>query len=407
MKPKVLMAASVASMIDQFNMSNIRLLQELGCEVHVACNFKEGNTCTAKRIRSLQESLKDMQVIQHQWDCPRNPGNVLRCGRAYRQLWELTGRYTYAWMHCHSPMGGVLARMVAYRRAIRVIYTAHGFHFYRGAPLKNRLIYYPAEKLLSYGTDLLLTINREDYSFARRRLSQKKVCYIPGVGIDVKKFQSLCKEQKRMQREQFCYKYKIPQEAVVLLSVGELSRRKNHQLVLSAMAELAREDVYYVICGRGACRNRLLRQAARLGISSHIRMIGFQEDMVGIYQSADAFVFPSLQEGMPVALMEAMAAGLPCIVSDIRGSRELITEQGGSMFQLGLHRAGYVNMQLLEQMVRLLRQPHLWERYGRYNQEKMKGYDMSVVNRKMKSIYGEFIEEFIKEEIQNRSNHDK
>lgn len=392
MKHKVLIAASVASMIDQFNLPNIRLLQKLGYEVHIACNFKEGNTCSAKRIRNLQEGLKEMQAMWHQWDCPRNPGNVLQCHRAYRQLWELTRQYAFAWIHCHSPLGGALARIVAYRRGIRVIYTAHGFHFYRGAPLKNWIVYYPVEKLLSYGTDLLITVNQEDYCFARHRLRQKKTCHIPGVGIDVEKFRPLDKEQKRMRRKQFCLKYRIPREAIVLLSVGELSRRKNHQLVLSALAELAREDVYYVICGRGAYRKKLIRQAERLGISSRVRMIGFQEDMARIYQSADMFVFPSLQEGMPTALMEAMAAGLPCIVSDIRGSRELVTEQGGSRFQLYPGRARFVNTQLQEQMTRLLEQPQLWERYGRHNQEKVKSYDITVVNKKMKHIYEEFCE---------------
>ena len=392
MRHRVLMAASVASMIDQFNLPNIRLLQELGCVVHVACNFKEGNTCSADRIRSLQGSFKEMQVMWHQWDCPRGPNSVLRCCRAYRQLLGLARQYTFAWIHCHSPIGGALARMVAYRRGIRVIYTAHGFHFYRGAPLKNWLMYYPAEKLLSYGTDLLITVNHEDYRFARRRLGQKKACHIPGVGIDVEKFRSMGKEQKMMQRKYFCHKYRIPQGAIVLLSVGELSRRKNHQLVLSVLAGLEREDVYYVICGRGAYRKKLIRQAERLGISSHVRMIGFQEDMVRIYQSADVFVFPSLQEGMPAALMEAMAAGLPCIVSDIRGSRELITEQGGSRFRLYPGWAGFVHTQLREQMVRLLERPQLWERYGCYNREKMKSYDISVVNRKMKNIYEEFAE---------------
>ncbi len=184
-KKAVLMIASVASMIDQFNMPNIRLLQEMGYEVHVACNFKEGNTCDAKRIRKLKETLASMQVVWHQWDCPRDVSSVKKCWNAYCQLRRLFRNNTFAWMHCHSPIGGALARIAARKGKIRVIYTAHGFHFYRGAPLRNWMFYYPVEKLLAGWTDVLITINREDYQFAGRRLKAGAVCHIPGVGIDV------------------------------------------------------------------------------------------------------------------------------------------------------------------------------------------------------------------------------
>ena len=117
-----------------------------------------------------------MQVVLHQWDCPRNIASIKKCGTAYRQLWQLTGSWQYAWIHCHSPVGGALARVVAHWRRIRVIYTAHGFHFYKGAPVKNWLLYYPVEKLLSYWTDILITVNKEDYRFAKRCLKARKVC---------------------------------------------------------------------------------------------------------------------------------------------------------------------------------------------------------------------------------------
>ena len=124
-------------------------------------------------------------------------------------------------------------------------------------------------------------------------------------------------------------KYRIPKHAVLLLSVGELSRRKNHQAVIEALAELGRTDLYYLICGQGGLKEELAQQAHRLGIADRVILPGFQQDVADMYRSADLFVFPSLQEGMPVALMEAMAAGLPCVVSDIRGNRDLIDEQGG------------------------------------------------------------------------------
>ncbi len=387
-KKKVLMAASVASMIDQFNMPNIRLLLELGYEVHVACNFLEGNTCDAGRIIKLKKRLREMSVLYYQWDCPRKMILAKACIKAYRQLLELAERQHFAWIHCHSPIGGALVRIVAHQCGIRVIYTAHGFHFYQGAPLKNWLLYYPVEKLLSYWTDVLVTVNQEDLRFARRNLNAKKVYRIPGVGIDLAPFQkqpagvdeqdiSIIKQPELP---------KTPKDAVCLLSVGELSRRKNHRIVLSAIAALQRKDLYYLICGQGKLRYRLKRQAQRLGIADQVNIIGYQEHMAHIYKKADIFVLPSIQEGLSVALMEAMAAGLPCIVSDIRGNRELISDKkhtGGIRFLLGRQK------QLQDALTRLADHKELRHRYGMYNQDIVMAYRLESVQRRMQKIYQE------------------
>lgn len=378
-KGTVLMLASVASMIDQFNMPNIRLLLEMGYEVHVACNFIEGNTCDAKRIRKLKKRLHNMQVVLHQWDCPRNIASIKKCGTAYRQLWQLTGSWQYAWIHCHSPVGGALARVVAHWRRIRVIYTAHGFHFYKGAPVKNWLLYYPVEKLLSYWTDILITVNKEDYRFAKQHLRAGKTYYIPGVGIDFR----LYKEKST----DICSKgfreiYKIPQDAVLLLSVGELSRRKDHRTVITALSKLHRKDVCYLICGQGKWKKKLVRCAVKHGVLESIRMPGFLEHVGEVYAQADIFILPSCQEGLSVALMEAMASGLPCVVSDIRGNRELIGEAR-------LRFKPKDAKQLMEILQRLLDDNRRRETYGALNRKKIAGYSLADVQKRMERIYYE------------------
>lgn len=392
-RKRVLMLASVASMIDQFNMPNIHLLIQEGYQVHVACNFEEGNTCDERRIQELKETLQQLGAW-HQWDCPRNICPPGQCIRAYRQLWELTGRYHFVWMHCHSPIGGALARMVAHHRKIAVIYTAHGFHFYRGAPFWNWLLYYPVEKLLAYWTDALITVNREDYCMARKNLKAGKVFYIPGVGIDLRKFQKPVGQRAQITQETagqpfyrqddvqgFRRQYQIPEEAILLLSVGELSKRKNHQAVITALAEIEKADIYYLICGQGALQQALMRQAQTLGIAERVIMPGFLRDVAAVYQNADIFMFPSLQEGMPVALMEAMAAGMPCVVSDIRGNRDLIDRRGGKRFAVS--DAG----QLRDAMLYFLDRPKERAACGCYNKEKIKEYSMETVQRKMRKIY--------------------
>ena len=165
---RVLMLASVASMIDQFNMSNIALLQKMGYHVDVACNFKEGNTCSEARVQELKKKLKDMEVRCYQVDFARNITHMAQNLKAYRQVVDLMKTNHYTFCHCHSPIGGVVARIAGHMTKTKIIYTAHGFHFYKGAPVKNWLLYYPVEWLLSWRTDALITFNHEDYERAAK-----------------------------------------------------------------------------------------------------------------------------------------------------------------------------------------------------------------------------------------------
>ncbi len=287
-------------------------------------------------------------------------------------------------VHCHSPAGGVLARLAAHKRGIRAIYTAHGFHFYQKAPLKNWLLYYPAEKLLARWTDVLVTVNREDYCFARRYLGAGRVCYLPGVGVDTELFgQQASDAEKR----EFRLTYGLPQDAAVLLSVGELSGRKNHRLALeavrrlSAAGELFGQKVCYLICGQGPKQKELVCQAKALEIADDVRLAGYQEDVRTFYQNADIFVFPSIQEGLPVALMEAMASGLPCVVSDIRGNRELIRRKFRFPLDTG------APQEMAGRLALLIRDPRLRREEGRRNQKKVQRYDREAVQKKMFAIY--------------------
>ncbi len=378
-KKRTLMAVSVASMIDQFNLPNLELMQEAGYEVHVACNFKKGNTCDLTQIACLKARLEEMGVVCHQWDCPRSPCAVRACIQAYQQLMRLERQYMFAWIHCQSPVGGALARITARRMGIRVLYTAHGFHFYRGAPWRNWVLFYPAEKLLARWTDVLVTVNQEDYQLAKQRFGAGRVERIAGIGIPIDRYTADdCERIKR--KKMLCRKFKIPEDALVLLSVGELSKGKNHRLVLQALAGLGRQDIYYLICGQGSGKRRLQRYARRLGISNLLRMAGYQRDMPWIYHGSDLFVFPSVREGMPVALMEAMASGLPCVVSNIRGNRELIPDAR-------LRFSPDCSWQLKDLLLQMTLDTNRREKYGRKNQENIRAYSLEVVQQKMRCIY--------------------
>lgn len=321
-----LVIASVASMIDQFNMPNIELLRRMGYHVDVACNFREGNTCTKEQVARLKKTLTSQGTGCFQIDFARDVTKLRRNGRAYRQLRAVAENKKYSLVHCHAPIGGVLGRIVfrKYRKkGTRVIYTAHGFHFFKGAPAKNWLLYYPVEKLLSRWTDCLVTINREDYKRAKKGFYAKRTVYVPGIGIDLEKIAAIRADRREKRRE-----IGIPENAYMLLSVGELSVRKNHKLILRALGELGDRNIYYVICGQGELENELRQYAKAHGMSENVRFLGYRTDVLKLCKTADLFVFPSLQEGLPVALMEAMACGALCIASDIRGNRDLFGEDG-------------------------------------------------------------------------------
>lgn len=316
---KVLFTATVARHINAFHIPFLRMFQEKGYETCVAANFK-----------GFEKKLEHCNV---QYDVPfeRNPFN-LQNFQAYKQLREIINNNEFEIIHCHIPVSGVLTRIASRRcrkkGASKIIYTAHGFHFYKGAPLINWLLYFPAEWICSFFTDVLITINKEDYEFAKKHLHAKKTEYIPGVGIDLEKFShKISDEEKQRIRAELG----LMPEDKLLLSVGELIKRKNHVMVLKALVNTDKYWKYY-ICGRGVLKDYLQKRIGELGLNDRVKLLGFRTDIDKLCACADLFVFPSLQEGLPVALMEAIACKTPVLCSKIRGNNDLVTEE--NMFDL-------------------------------------------------------------------------
>ena len=318
---KVLMLASVASMIDQFNIPNIAILQELGYKVEVACNFEKGNTCSEERVAELKKTLEKLGVDYYQIDFTRNVADLPQDFKSYQQVKDLVVEHQYSFVHCHSPIGGVIGRLVCHETGTKVIYTAHGFHFYDGAPLKNWMIYYPVEKFLSRYTDVLITINKEDYKRAKEKFYAKKTVYIPGVGVDTKKF-AACKVNKAQKRNSLG----VDDNDFLLLSVGELSERKNQKVIIDALGVM-REDatignIIYFAVGQGDMQEEFEHLVKRYKLEDHVKFLGFRTDIDELCEVADCFVHPSVREGLGIAPLEAMAAGLPLISSMVNGIKD-------------------------------------------------------------------------------------
>ncbi len=354
-----------------FLQENIRQLQEMGFDVHCASNI------ALDRIET--EKLVQMGVTAHQINIQRSPYSFQNLN-AIRQLAKLMEKLEVRGVHCHTPTGGLVARLAAKKAHIKpVIYTAHGFHFYTGAPLKNWLLYYPVEWLLARYTDVLITINQEDYERAKK-FAPNKVYYVPGVGVDVEKFGVIHIDRERKRRELGLHKNDF-----VLLSVGELIPRKNHVMVLDALALLKGrkefDNIQYVICGKGRLESELKERSHDLGLDGHVHFLGYRLDISELCVASDLFVFMSLQEGLPVALMEAMASGLPVICSDIRGNVDLV-ESGKN----GL-RVDNDTGKVAEAICELYHAPEIRAAYAANARRKICAFSLENIQEQMCDIY--------------------
>lgn len=378
---RVLMLASVASMIDQFNMPNIALLQKLGYEVDVACNFIEGNTCSDERVAELKQKLQDMHVRCYQINFARN---IRHMGQNMKALWQVEGlmkQNTYEFCHCHSPIGGVAARIAGHRTKTKVIYTAHGFHFYQGAPVMNWLVYYPVEKMLSRWTDVLITINHEDYKLAKKKFKMKKLTYVPGIGIDTQR-EGLSQKEKEEKRKELG----IPQDAFLITNAAEFTPNKNQKTVIEAIEQLHNPNIYFVMCGIGEKKAELEQYVKEHGLEEHIRFVGFRNDLHEILQASDCFVLSSFREGLSVALMEAMAEGLPVVCGRIRGNVDLIKDGKGGILVSPENKEDYeAAFRKLYEMKH--KELTYFQRMGQVNAENVKSFGRSAVESIMKGVY--------------------
>lgn len=339
---RVLFVTTISGFLPQFEKNDVKLLKQMGCQIHYASNF------TNPIYAFDKTELEKNGVALHQIDIEKSPAKINKNIKAIKQLIKIIDENDIDIVHCHNPMGGVAARIAARagKRKPKVIYTAHGFHFYKGAPIMNWLLFYTAERFLARYTDIIVTINREDYIRAKKfRLKKNGEVYlIHSVGVDKEKFapRPELRETKRAELG-------IPAEAFHIVTAAELNENKNQKVVIEAVAAIVNKyetsagndnkhnanyagksnrtyNIYYTICGKGPNEDNLRELIKSKGLEDQVQLLGYRTDMDEILQTADVFAFPSIREGLGVAAIEALMCNVPLIAADNRGTREYASD---------------------------------------------------------------------------------
>lgn len=369
---KVLLLAPMSSVHERFNIANINVLKKMNCELHIAANFK-----LDEHTQRYEQELQQEQIITHH--IPFQRSSLRKNLKCIPTLKELFRHEQFDMVHCHTETGGILTRMsMNVCKKTKYLYTPHGMSFYKGSSLKSQLIYRPIEKWICNAMSANLAMNEEEYQ-TLYKWNEKTAYYIHGIGVRLDTIQEIQVDRKN-KRSQFG----IPEDATLLLSVGELNKNKNHSTILKALQHMEEKpnNLYYMVCGEGVLKNNLLEQAKRNDTDWELILPGYRYDIAEIFNIADVFVFPSYHEGLAVAMMQAMAAGLPIVCSKIRGNVDLVkAEKGGFLCKP----SDYQGFALY--LKRLFKNEKLREEMGKYNLEEVGKYAICNVEKETESIY--------------------
>jgi glycosyltransferase EpsD len=307
---KILFCATVDSHFKAFHLPYMKWFRDKGWIVDVAANG----------------TLK-LPNVNNKYNIPiqRSPFHVDNV-RAYKELSNIINNNNYSIIHSHTPMGGVLTRIAARKSrksGTKVFYTAHGFHFCKGAPLTNWLSFYPVERMLAHFTDHLITINEEDFQLAvNHKFQARKISHVNGVGVDCERYKPISNELKKRKRRLLGFH----QNDFLMIYTAEFSKNKNHQLLIKLMKLVKKKspNVKLLLAGEGILLEDIKALTKRLGVENEIVFLGYRKDIDEILPLCDVAVSTSYREGLPVNIMEAMASGLPIIATHNRGHVELV-----------------------------------------------------------------------------------
>ena len=319
---------------------------------------------------------------QHNLNISRNPFSIKNI-IALIKLRKICKKGKYDLIHCHTPVGGVLGRLCAkYNRndpnRPKILYTAHGFHFYKGANIFYWLLFYPIEKLLAKRTDIIITINQEDYSLAKKYFSTR-VERINGVGVSLDKFKPVSNIEKILIRENNGFL----EEDFIIIYCAQFIKRKNHKFILYNLKYLKDKIPNIKICfvGNGKDEIKIKKIANKLRLSNFVYFMGYRKDVNVLYAMSDLLISASKQEGFPLNIVEGMACGLPVVCSNIRGHRDIVSiAKGNILFD-------FKDNSFIKAILDLYKNSKKREEIGKMNIEYAKQFSIENSLNEMEKIY--------------------
>lgn len=371
---KILFISNIAGKkVGSFSLASIKAANELGFDFHMAANYNQSS------VEQIIQDEHTHNVTIHHVDFERNPLSIKNF-KAFLQLKRIVEKEKINYIHCNTPVGGFYGRLVGKNKVVeKVIYQAHGFHFFEGGSNFKNLLFKTIEKFLARSTDVIITINEQDYQQAKRfKMRNKNKTYkVSGVGINLEKYSDRKKTRKLYEKE-----FNLLSGDRVCISMGDLIKRKNYGVAIRAIKECNDSSIHYFICGDGPELQKLQKMSEDLGLWNQIHFLGYRDDVDSLLSMSDLFLFTSYQEGLPRSLMEAMAAGLPCVVSDIRGNQDLIVNGEGG-FLVEVDNSEEISAKLKE----ILNNQKLSNNMSDINLEKIKQFSLEKVIEEMRDIY--------------------
>lgn len=373
---KALFVATVRSHIGQFHIPFIKELKRRGFEVHGA--YKDN---------SAYKPGLDLSALDKVFEVPfsRSPYSLSNV-KAYKKLKKIIDENNYDVIHCHTPMGAFVTRLAAKKarkRGTKVIYTAHGFHFYKGASKKNWILFYPVEKYLSRFTDCLITINREDYDLAlSRKFKAAKIYMVNGVGVDISKFHCVSKEEKTKLRSNYGYN----EDDFLMIYPADFCERKNQNMLFDALKILLGVSSKFrlLLPGSDEKAQPFLKYAKEIGVYDHIDVLGYRRDIDSLVAMCDISVSSSRQEGLPINIIEAMAIGNAVVATDVRGNNDLV-ENGINGFTVALNDS----KAMAEKISYFFNNKEKAELFGKNGRNSVDRYSTENVLKEMTSVYSQ------------------
>lgn len=360
---RVLMLCTTDNMVTQFLLPHIKHMQDNDNVVDIACN-KSG---------VWFNELQDLGFHVYELSCKRNPLKIANI-KTYNDLKNIIKQNKYDLIYCQQPVGGVLGRLIGHKYHIPVLYTVHGFFFYKGCKLINRLVYKKVEQWLSKYTDVLVTINEEDY-IAAKLMKKDNVFKIPGIGFDKNKYENqLTKQQVRKELN-------IDDDCFVICTVAEFIKRKNYDTMLKAIAQM-QGKFKFIACGTGVLYKKMQKKVEQMNLTEKVAFLGYRKDINNIMSASDVFFLPSHQEGLTLSIIEAMNFSLPVVTSDVRGNRDLIVDGRGGFV---LDQNNYLAM--ANKLTELQNNIELRLQFGAFNKQHVAEYDLNNVLSKLDKIY--------------------